>query len=407
MFKAGKSLFPAAAQLARPSAAGQMSGRVASSVVRLADGRALQMTALQGVSRRSVSSSSLSTTPLHVAAGEAPSLSKSLVSRHVTTGPALPARGDSKQSEAAQRPFIDVTPLPAEGTANEAGEAGDFLRDFLGNELSVDELHAQMYEHESAPTQGAGPPAEPADGEAARQWAKADAFMQEVAAQIDAADPREQLVAARFFETTPDAGLPGEGVGDRDRKSADSLETAGTIDPGSTEWQQVLRKSLPPGSAIVCVHDANELNEKAVRKGERPQWKPHTKVVAVQLAPYTPMFQAVTDQGGEASQLAGLKKGLKYFGSWFLMARPSDATETRQLAAILKAWKQDISHVALVYNRESIEILVGVAGPMAQGAGEPDLPGGAAQARCPDEDKEHLFMGGVFDLFRETSAATK
>lgn len=383
MLKVGKGLFPAAAHLARTSTTGQAPGKLVTSVARMADGRFLQVASFQSVPGRTVSSSSLTTASSQVASSEALPQHKPLGSRHVAAGPAKPAQTDSKRPPALDRPYIDVTPVTVEASGPTAGQVADIM------DMSVDDLHAQMYEHEPVPEAG------DASDELTQQLAKLDVFMKEVATHMEHADPAEQTIAAGFFEAGADAAST-------DKKSMDSLEAAATIKPGSTAWQQILKKSLPTGSVIVCVHTAEELNEKATREGERPQWKPGAKVVAVRIAPYTKLYQAVTDQGGEASQLAGLKNGKPFFGSWFLMSRPSDASEARQLAAILKAWKADISHVACVVNRESIELLVGVAGPMAQGEGEPDLPGGAAQARYDPQDKEKLFAAGFFDMLRET-----
>lgn len=368
MQKLGKFI-STASRLAKSGTSGKEAGQLASKAGSTLSGPSVQTTSLKPPGMRTTRSfaSSTNSSP---SMGEA--TAKGMRSRSVASMPAAAAQvsglaqdRDTKGAKGLPRPRVDVEPTQARQQPASSGAAID--------DLTPDELHAQMHEHSPLPTASETEEAL----KRAREDERFDAVVKEASALHGPIDPRTVFMDPDLLQLTQ-AELA-------QIKAFKEEQTGGlirrpTLALDSDDWRVAVKQFMPEGADIMHVFTAEEVNEIARNQAKDPPWKPGTKVIAARFPAGTRLWQVVTDKpnaSGE-SQLGGIYAGKKYFGDWFLRSQPGDGNEARFLAAIRPIYKDRVSHAVYLNVLRDIIVLFGVAGPMPGG-----LKGGATQVQYP------------------------
>ncbi len=364
MHKLGKGFIPTAAQLAKAKLTGPESGALAAKVGKTLGG-----------------------TPVQAAALRPPGMSAARSFASATSSPALGEASPGKGVRNRQATSLPAVPRAQAGPARgQPATSSPALRDAKGaralEDLTPDELHAQMVEHDPVP------------GALELETSRFQSVVAEAACLEGEVDARTAFMDPALFKLT-EAELAL--IKASKEQGKDGVVKRPTLALDSDDWRVAVRQYMPKGAQLQYVFTAGEVNAIARSQGKDPPWKEGTKVLAVKFPVGTRLWQVVSDQPnaqGE-SQVGGLRAGKAYFGDWFLRSQPGDANEARFLAAIRPVYKATLSHAAYLNLEREATVLIGIAGAMPEG-----LTGGAVQVQCPD--KGGLMMLHLVALAAET-----
>lgn len=375
MHKLGKGFLPTAVHQAKARLAGQDPGAIAGKVGKRLGGASGRSASL-GPSGMTTSRSFTSTTSSTSLGGE--SLHKGVRTRQASClpapprAPADPARSrtttsspairDAKASLALERPHLDVESTEIRRDTAAAGTPADL------EDLTPDQLHAQMYEHDPVPS--------------AREQedTRFQSVVEQAAALDGEVDARTALLDPALFKLTQaELAL----IEASKEQAKDGVVKRPTLALDSDDWRLAVRQYMPEGAQLQHVFTAEEVNAVARSQGKDPPWKEGTKVLAARFPAGTRLWQVVSNQPNAQgnSQVDGIRAGKPYFGDWFLRSQPGDANEARFLAAIRPVYKETLSHAAYLNLERETLVMIGIAGAMPDG-----LAGGAVQVLCLDKD---------------------